>query len=290
MDYYYKEVSPVDRTLVYGSTLGIQNEVDAKNEAVEPVLIDSNTNLMISARSALAVDLVSGKILYEKNSDQPLLPASTTKIITALVALDSYSPQEILTVGYINIEGQKMGLVTGEKIRAEDLIYGLLVESANDAAEVLAANYPGGREMFVAAMNIKVKELGLTRSLFVNPSGLDQDGQITTASDLIKASTLAMENPLFSNVVATRQKTVTSVDEKFVHKLTNVNKLLGSVDGVLGVKTGFTEGAQENLVTYVNRDGKKVMFAVLGSSDRFGETKALINWVFGSYSWVTSGS
>lgn len=240
---------------------------------------------IVSAQAALAIDLTSGVTLYEKNPDSPLLPASTTKIVTALVAREYYPLDLVLKVGDIKIEGQKMGLIKGEEITVESLLYGLLVYSANDAAEVLAQNFPGGRDLFIVAMNIKAKELNLDHSKFSNPTGLDGNGHVSTARDLILVSEIAMEDPIFATIVGTKQKIVKSTNGKIVHNLKNINELLGSVDGVLGVKTGWTENARENLVTYLDRDGRQIMIALLGSQDRFGETKELIDWIFANYSW-----
>lgn len=250
-----------------------------------PILTGNEHFPVLSAQAALAVDLNSGVTLYEKNPDEALLPASTTKIITALVAMDAYPLDSILRVGNVKIVGQKMGLAFGEEIRAEDLIYGLLVYSANDAAEALALAYPGGREAFIDAMNEKARDLSLENTKFYNPSGIDGNGHVTTARDLIRVSEVAMRNPEFAKIVATQNITVTDVTGKKLHRLTNINELLGKVPGVLGVKTGWTENARENLVTYVERDGHKVMIAVLGSQDRFGETKELIDWMFSNYTW-----
>jgi len=238
-----------------------------------------------SAQSVLAIDLASNTTLFEKSPDQPSLPASTTKIVTALVVLDYYPLDEVLTVGDVSIEGQKMRLAKGEKIRVEDLLYGLLMYSANDAAEVLAQNFVGGREFFIEAMNIKAQELGLVNTVFTNPSGLDGESHTTTARDLITVSRAAMENPEFAKIVATQKKTVSSVDGTIIHRLSNINELVGKVDGVLGVKTGWTEFARENLVTYIKRGDREVMIALLGSQDRFGETEKLIDWIFENYDW-----
>lgn len=251
-----------------------------------PVLSSSNPSFpVLSAESALAVDLDSGMRLYEKNPDSALLPASTTKIVTALVAMNYYPDGLVLTVGDVNVDGQKMGLVSGEEITVNNLLYGLLVFSGNDAAEVLAQNYPGGRDGFIIAMNLKAKELNLTDSYFINPTGLDGNGLRTSARDLVRVSVVAMQNPRFAKIVGTKEKVVTSLDGKIVHKLQNVNELLGEVAGVLGVKTGWTEDARENLVTYVDRNNHKVMIAILGSQDRFGETKEVIDWIFSNYNW-----
>lgn len=250
-----------------------------------PVLKDNAKYPVVSAQSVMAVDLTSGVTLYEKDPNKALLPASTTKIVTALVALDTYLPGDVLKVGKVSVEGQKMGLVMGEEVKFIDLLNGLLIYSANDAAEVLAQNHPAGRAVFIGLMNKKVKDLGLTNSHFTNPVGLDDGAQYSTTRDLVVVAKYAMENPVFAEIVGTKEKTVKSVDDRFVHRLVNINKLLGDVPGVLGVKTGWTENARENLVTYVDRGGRKVMIVVLGSSDRFGETKELIEWVYSNYTW-----
>ncbi|OGM26640.1 hypothetical protein A3D00_01100 [Candidatus Woesebacteria bacterium RIFCSPHIGHO2_02_FULL_38_9] len=250
-----------------------------------PMLSGNTPEPIMSAEAALAVDITSGEVLFEKSPDEPLLPASTTKIITALVAMDYYSDDMILQVGKIKIEGQKMGLLEGERIRVRDLLDGLLIYSANDAAEVLAQNFPGGRDFFIYSMNLKARQLHLDNSSFNNPVGLDDDGQMMSARDLVKASNFAIKNSEFASIVATKEKTVKSVDGKIAHKLVNLNKLVKDVEGVLGVKTGWTENAKENLVTYIDRNNKKVMIALLGSEDRFSETKQLINWIFSNYQW-----
>ena len=149
-----------------------------KELAPLPTFSASESFPVLSAQAVLAVDAASGVTLYEKNPDSPLLPASTTKIITALVAMDYYPLDAVIEVGNISVPGQKMGLVYGEEIRVEDLLYGLLVFSGNDAAEVLAQNYPGGRDVFVAAMNLKARELNLENTNFGNPAGFDGDGHI----------------------------------------------------------------------------------------------------------------
>jgi D-alanyl-D-alanine carboxypeptidase (penicillin-binding protein 5/6) len=256
-----------------------------KNFPPNPVLAASSSFPIISAQGTLAVDLDSGISLYEKNPDTKLLPASTTKIVTALVALDSYPLDQIVTIGKINVVGQKMGLFQGEKISVENLLYGLLVFSANDAAEALADSFPGGTDAFIAAMNAKAKDLSMVNSVFQNPAGIDGVSQITTAKDLVRVSEVAMRNPTFSKIVGTRSISFSDVSGKIKYNLKNINQLLGAVPGVLGVKTGWTENARENLVTYIERGGHKVMIAVLGSQDRFGETKELIDWIFANYKW-----
>lgn len=250
-----------------------------------PTLGDTESFPVLSAQGVIAVDLDSSVVMYEKNADQPLLPASTTKIMTALVSLEYFPDDYVVTVKPSNIIGQKMGLTKGEKIKASDLLKGLLIYSANDAAEALAADYPGGREMFVNAMNMQASRYHLDHTHFVNPTGLDAENHVSTARDLVRLSQIAMQNPEFAKVVGTKTARVTSVDGEIVHYLSNINELLGEVDGVKGIKTGWTENARENLVTYIDRDDHKVIIALLGSQDRFGETKELINWIFTNYSW-----
>ncbi|MGB9911364.1 MAG: D-alanyl-D-alanine carboxypeptidase family protein [Microgenomates group bacterium] len=248
----------------------------------------------LTARSVVVMDKNSSVVLYSRNENLWVLPASTTKIMTALVALDYYPLEKVLTVGKIEALGQKMDLKEGEKITVLNLLYGLLVSSANDAALVLAQNYPGGVPGFVSAMNFKAKQLNLINTYFANPTGLDSDkeGKIlldysyTTALDLARLTSWALNNSLFKKIVSTQKVTVTDISGKIVHPLYNLNLLLGSEEGVLGVKTGWTEEAGECLVTYVQRDNKEIIIVVLGSKDRFGETKKLINWVFNNFQWV----
>lgn len=252
---------------------------------IVPVLSGGKSFPLLSAQSILVTDVDSETVLYEKNPDGQFFPASTTKIITALTALDYFPLDEVLTVGNVKVDGQKMDLKFGEKIRVRDILYGLLVHSANDAAEVLAQKYLGGRDAFVNAMNEKALEMGLSASHFQNPSGLDEDDHFTTARDLTIAAKVTMRDDFLRTVVGTKDKEVRSTDGIIVHELANVNKLIGDVDGVLGVKTGWTELARENLVTYIQKDGKTISLVVLGSQDRFGETKELIDWIFKNYAW-----
>jgi len=270
-----------------------ENSFDAYTQVVAeksyppvPVLVGYSVNPpVITAEASFVVDVDSGVSLFEKKPDEKLLPASTAKIITAMVAMDSFAIDDVVTVGKINVVGQKMGLIEGERITVADLISGLLIYSANDAAEALASHYPGGRDEFIRKMNEKGKELHLENSNYTNPAGLDVSDINTTARDLARESMVAMKIPFFREVVGTKEKTVTSLDGVYKHKLVNVNELVGEIPGVLGIKTGWTENAKENLVTYVDRDGRKVIFVVLKSDDRFGETINLIDWVFSNYEW-----
>lgn len=265
-------------------TLGISTEI-SKDASLDYPKFVGGSIVELEARSAFAIDIATGAVLYDKNSLESAMPASTSKVITALVAFDAYDLGQKLLVPKIVVEGTKIGLIEGEEITVKDLLYALLVSSANDSAEVLASGYPGGREMFIASMNLKAQSLGLDSSLFLNPTGLDEESQTTTAQDLVKASFYAMQNPTFAEIVGTKRYSITNADGQVTHNLNNINKLLWEVDGVKGVKTGKTDGARENLLTYIERGKAKIMIAILGSNDRFEETKKLVDWIFSSYSF-----
>lgn len=240
----------------------------------------------LSAKSVLAIDVPSWVVIYEKNKDLRLLPASTTKIMTALVSLDYYNLEQVLEVLEIFSEGQDIKLQKGERLTAENLLYALLVASANDAAETLAQNYPGGRQSFIEEMNQKGKNLNLLNTHFVNPTGIDDKDQYTTASDLARLAKIAIQNPVFAKIVATDKFIVYSYDKKFVHPISNINVLLGSVPGIKGIKTGWTLSAGECLVSFDEQNGRQIITVILGSQDRFGETEKLLDWVFGNFEWT----
>lgn len=242
-----------------------------------------------SARAVVIQDAVGKHMIYSKSPDTTLLPASITKIMTALVSLDQWSDLE--TVIEVKNEdraiGQTIELVRGEKMTLKNMFYGLLVHSGNDAALALADNYPGGYTAFVKAMNAKAKTLHLDHTTFKNPSGVEQYGHITTARDLAVLAAYALQNPLINEIVQTKSITVTDVTGEHLHKLDTTNQLLGQVEGLKGLKTGWTENAGECLVSYVERGERKIIIVVLGSLDRFGDTTRLVNWVYDHHNWIT---
>lgn len=237
------------------------------------------------AGSALVIDPVSGTVLYEKNPDLIVPPASTTKMVSGLVVLEDMQQDEAIIVPKLDVEPQVMKLFPGEKIKVRDLLYGVLVWSANDAAEVLAQAYPGGRVAFSKRMNDMVASLGMFRTHFTNPSGLPEENHYSTARDLALFASVAMKNHEFARMVGTQEVTVHSLDRKIPHRLVNLNELLGKVPGVLGVKTGFLDDTGGALVTYVERKGHPVVVVVLNSWDRFGESEKLIEWAYDNYEW-----
>lgn len=240
----------------------------------------------LTAKAALVFDPVSGTILFEKESDTPLPPASTTKIMTALVALEADTPETILTViDGAPVDGSKIKLVPGEQISADNLLAAMLIASANDAAVALARNYPGGEAAFIARMNQKANELNLVKTKFANVSGIEGPEHMSTVHDLVILTKEAFKSEYFRDLVGTRTATISDVSGTHQYKLESTNLLLGQVEGVAGVKTGWTGEAGECLVTFVERNGQPLFIAVLGSADRFGETKALIDWSYVAHTW-----
>jgi len=239
----------------------------------------------VTAESIYLVDLPSFTPIYSRNENMKLFPASTTKIITALVAYDVYKPNQIIKVKKTIDEGQVMGLLVGEKITVENILYGTLVHSGNDAAYVLADNY--GYDKFIDLMNKKARSLGMKNSHFSNPNGLDSGTQYSTAYDLSLAARELLKNTYLSKIVSTKEITISDVDFKYFHQLTNVNKLLGEIQGLGGLKTGYTENAGENLVSFYKKNDHQFVIVILKSLDRFSDTRNIIKWIEENVSYVT---
>lgn len=230
-----------------------------------------------SAEGVYVVDLPSFTPILERNKHVKFLPASTTKIITALVAYDLYKPDDVITVKKTIYEGQLMELQIGEKITVENLLYGLLVHSGNDAAYILADNY--GYEKFIVLMNKKASQLKMSNSYFSDPAGLEETNHYTTPFDLALAGRELLKNQYLSKIVSTKEIIISDVDFKYFHKLTNINKLLGEISGLGGLKTGYTEEAGENLVSFYKKNGHQFIIVILKSLDRFQDTTNVIKWI-----------
>jgi len=243
----------------------------------------------ISAQGVIVVDVDSHVYMYKRNDNIPLSPASTTKLLTALVALDTYKLDDIVTIASVSANGQSMGLVPGERITVENLLYGALIQSGNDAAQALAQQYPQGVGAFIDLMNKKAQDLHMNQSYFTNPTGFDGIEHKVTPHDLSLLALAVIQNPTIAKMVAIPQITVSDVNHTYFHKLINVNQLLGKIPGVGGIKTGWTEEAGENLITYVERNNRRIIFVVLHSKDRFGDTTKLIEWVFENFIWKEPG-
>lgn len=240
----------------------------------------------LSAEAAIVLDDESKVVLFSKNEKLRFSMASTVKIMTALVALDYYKMDDVLTVFDNNISGVRVGFQRGEKIRFEDLLYAMLLPSGNDAALTIAQNYPGGTEEFVKKMNEKAKELYLFDTHFSDPAGLQDDGDYTTVLDLGRLASTAMKSEKFSQIVSTKYKTITTADGSRSFELRNLNKLLGT-NGVSGIKTGFTDEAGGVLATSSQQNGKKIIIVVMKSQDRFQDTEKLLSSIEGNLTFLS---
>lgn len=235
----------------------------------------------VSAASAVSYDLVTDQFLFEKNMKVKKPMASLTKIMTAIVALEHKKPDDRYAVRQSDLVGEdSMGLEAGEMLSLKELLYGLILHSGNDAAEVLASNSTVGRDGFVDAMNKKVQTLGLTDTHFTNPTGLEGDGkQYTTVYDLMVMTRYALVNfPLFNEVIATFSMDIPQTATHKEYYLENETNLLTTYPGVKGVKTGYTPEAGLCLVTYVEYGDHKIIGVVLNSENRRDDMKEILDY------------
>lgn len=262
----------------------IQKESIAKVQIKElarhllPYSSKSLGTLPVSARSIAVYEKDSRAFVIEKNSTLRFSPASSAKIMTSLVALEAFGIDKILKAKNIDtVKGSTMGLFEGEEISVENLLYGLLLPSGNDAAFVIANSYPGGQSAFILRMNTKAWELKLSNTNFVDAAGFEDDNY-TTANDLARLAAAALKNSEFRKIVSTKKKIVYDTSGKIPHDLKNLNKLLDA-PGVYGVKTGFTDEAGGVLVTAIDVNKKTYIVVVLKSDDRFADTNDIIREV-----------
>lgn len=223
----------------------------------------------VSAAAAVLMDADSGRLLYEKNGEKRMLIASTTKLMTALVALEQGGLQQEITVtGGHMAEGSSMYLRPGEKLTLEALLYGLLLCSGNDAA-LAVTECMGGVAPFVARMNEKAAELGMENTHFANPNGLDDEEHYSTAEDMARLAAAAMDDPVLRRVASTRTARIGG------RTLTNHNKLLSRVEGCVGLKTGYTRAAGRTLVSCAERDGVRLVAVTLQDGDDWNDHASL---------------
>lgn len=249
----------------------------SKNEIKSP---DTNS------RACVVIDRNTNTILYGKNEKQKRKMASTTKIMTATVIIENFNLNDTIEVSKkaAGTGGSRLGLKFGDKITINDLLYGLMLRSGNDAAVALAEYAGGSIEGFAKLMNKKASELGLTNTHFETPHGLDSDDHYTTAYELAILSNYALNNPTFAQIVGTKNYTITI--NGYPKQLNNTNELLGNLNGVYGVKTGFTNGANRCLVTACKRNDMDIICVVLGADTKKFRTLdsiKLINYVFDNF-------
>lgn len=240
-----------------------------------------------SARSAVIMDVNSGRVLYSKNMDEKLAMASTTKIMTTLVAIESGRLNETVTVSRKAsiTEGSSIYLKQGEKHTVNDLLYAIMLRSGNDAAVAVAEHIGGSVEGFAALMNRKAAEIGAVNTHFDNPHGLDSATHYTTAYDLALITAYALKNPVFAAVVSSKKKTIEGPpNEGWDRNMVNKNKMLWQFEGGNGVKTGFTNKAGRCLVSSATRNGMQLVCVVLNCGPMWEESSVLLEYGFGNYS------
>ena len=232
-----------------------------------------------SASSAILMDVDSGRVLYEQNADAKMLIASTTKILTALVAIREGDLNDVVTVSReaAYTEGSSMYLKVGEKLTLETLLYGLLLCSGNDAAVAIAEHISGSQEDFAKLMNATAREIGMEHSSFANPNGLDDEQHYSTARDMAKLARAALENETLMRIASTRSVTIGG------RTMTNHNKLLHYVDGCLGLKTGYTKAAGRTLVSCAEKNGQRLIAVTLQDGNDWADHQALYEYGFSAY-------
>lgn len=236
----------------------------------------------LSAQSAVVMDADTGEVLLEQNGDARLPMASTTKIMTALVALGEGDLDREYTVKkeYTRVEGSSMYLQEGETLTLRDTLYGLMLESGNDAAVAIAGEC-GGFDMFIEKMNAKAAELGLTDTHFDNPNGLSSETHYTTAHELAQITAAALRDPVFRQIVSTQSYTVGQ------RTLSNHNRLLSMYEGAIGVKTGYTKAAGRCLVSAAERNGRTLIAVTLNDPNDWNDHMELLDAGFAQYEEIT---
>lgn len=232
-----------------------------------------------SATAAILVDADSGRVLYEKQADRQMLIASTTKIMTALLAVELGELSETVTVSTnaAGTEGSSMYLKAGEELRLETLLYGLLLSSGNDAAVAVAEHIAGSVEAFAQRMNEKARELGMTNSSFANPNGLDHEDHYSTARDMARLACAAMENRTLMRLASTKSVSVGG------RTMTNHNKLLTMQEGCIGLKTGYTRAAGRTLVSCMEKNGQRLVAVTLQDGNDWADHRTLYAYGYAQY-------
>lgn len=233
----------------------------------------------VSARSAIVMDSMTGRVFYEKNADDRSLIASTTKIMTALVVCEQCNVLDRMRIPKeaVGIEGSSLYLREGEVLTIQELLYGMMLHSGNDAATALAIYCGGTVEGFAQLMNDKAHRLGLTGTHFVNPHGLDAPGHYSTARDLAVLAAYAMKNPVFAQTVSTKS---IRLGER---SLQNHNKLLWQLDGADGVKTGYTKAAGRILVSSATRNARRLVMVTIDDGNDWRDHKTMLEQCFSQY-------
>lgn len=238
-----------------------------------------------SAKACAVMDVASGRLLLQHNAEEALPMASTTKVMTALLALERGSLSDEVTCGRnaFGVPGTSIYLSEGETLTLEQMLYGLMLQSGNDAAVAIAEHIGGSVPAFCKAMTERAAEIGCTNTVFLTPHGLPMEGHYTTAHDLALIAREAMGNPVFRQIVSTKRATIPWPGREYNRVLNNKNKLLSTYPGATGIKTGFTRAAGRCLVFGAERDGMEIVGVVLNCADWFNEAARLMDKAFAAY-------
>lgn len=236
----------------------------------------------LSAASAALMCVQTGEVLYQKNARERRSMASTTKIMTSLLALEENTPDRVIKVkdSMLNVEGTSMGLLPGDTVTLEGLIYGMLLQSGNDAANVTAISLGGNVENFVKKMNLRAKEIGMNDTNFVTPSGLDDEEHYSTAYDMALLGCEAVKNPEFLSVCSKKSESVSYGNPPYKRTLSNHNRLLRIYDGAVGVKTGFTKKSGRCLVSCAQRNGVMLVAVTLSAPGDWSDHRKMLDYGF----------
>lgn len=237
------------------------------------------------AQAAALIDVTSGRLLYSKSGDERMRIASLTKIMTAIVAIERGNLKDPVKVTKNSFakEGSSLFLKLGEEMSLENLLYGLMLRSGNDAASAIAEHVGGSEEGFVLMMNEKAAVLGLSNSHFMNPHGLDHDKHYSTANDVAKLTAYALKNPTFREIVKTPVKRAPNPNEKWDYKWDNKNKMLRFYEGADGVKTGYTKKAFRCLVSSATRGGQQIAVVTLNDGDDWNDHSNMLDYGFSNF-------
>ncbi len=233
-----------------------------------------------SAKAAILINADTGEVIFEHNADEHLSMASTTKIMTALLLCENGDLEKEITVTaeMLRVEGSSMGLLAGDRVTLHDLLYGMMLASGNDAANVTAYTIGGTVDGFVKLMNQKAKELGMDNTNFVTPSGLDANEHYSTARDMATLARYALKNEKLAEAVKTEKAVLNYGNPPYRRSLTNHNKLLGSFEWAIGVKTGFTKKSGRCLVSAAERDGKRVIAVTLKDPNDWQDHREMLEY------------
>jgi len=297
--YFFIEIY---RTPVENSSLAFQDNqafiLPPNPVSYLPLLDTSMKEVVLDAKSAVLYDVKSGRNLFEKKIREKLPIASLTKIITATVVWEKFSPNDIVTVksSAVKVDGERKDLYAGEMLAIHSLVQMMLIESSNDAAYALG-DYAASRGFdLVAEMNAKALALGMRNTHFVDPAGLDDTGY-STASDMVKGVAYALRYDAIWSFSRKATATVVSTDGKITHEIKSTDQLLGVLEDIVGGKTGYTDNALGCMILIVDApapaetsnnpavSGDRIIGIILGSNNRFGDMKSLISWAKQAYRW-----